>query len=527
MNKYKKVENGLEMPIMTTLHHHQYKAAEQIRKDKEQRLVHLSQNALVKNAVNDKGEYSEENNQKKCREKLNVLLCMWKPYTDLFAPEINLQYVDVNEQNMTPDQKKEQEAHPKKVLTDYEGIKNINISNNIKDFNFTIHLIPHSHQDLGWQLTLSQYYNFKVKYIFKNLWQALSDDPKKTFVMDNIGYLKAYLDDQKNTKEYPQIIKKLQDWLIEGRVEITNISISSPDEAITYYKDLLSNIRSGVHWINTEILKGLDSDQIQKIKNQNFKNAWYIDAFGHSSTTMKLLSQLGYNSVTWARMNTQQLDYRRKNKKLIFDWISETQNKDFQVEDKLRVITFPFHYHTFFSFDVFSPFSLNPMTEEFYLSMQNFKLFAKEMQFLSQEFAGNVAMLPVGEDFAFVNPQPVFTRIEFYIIIIESNKEKKSVMEKCKVQFSTINRFLNDVQQNYNSTWETYKENPKIGGDFLPLKEKENHRSWHDAVWSGYFATRQNFKLKIAEFSRFLNTVTNLYMSRVKFIEKTWEDYKV
>lgn len=109
-----------------------------------------------------------------------------------------------------------------------------------KAAKFDISLIPHSHMDLGWEETASDYYNQKVRKIFDNIFRELSADPHKTFLIENVGYLSVYFEELKisDQSEYQSKIKSLRHWMAEGRVEVANLAISSSDEATTYYSSL-------------------------------------------------------------------------------------------------------------------------------------------------------------------------------------------------------------------------------------------------------------------------------------------------
>jgi lysosomal alpha-mannosidase len=41
------------------------------------------------------------------------------------------------------------------------------------------------------------------------------------------------------------------------------------------------------------------------------KHAWHADAFGHSASTVELYSQMGFESISFARINDQQKARRK------------------------------------------------------------------------------------------------------------------------------------------------------------------------------------------------------------------------
>lgn len=51
------------------------------------------------------------------------------------------------------------------------------LPNNSNDLNLTIHLIPHSHDDVGYRLTVDAYYYKEVQYILDSVVDVLYEDP--------------------------------------------------------------------------------------------------------------------------------------------------------------------------------------------------------------------------------------------------------------------------------------------------------------------------------------------------------------
>ena len=45
----------------------------------------------------------------------------------------------------------------------------------------TVHIVPHSHDDVGWLKTVDEYFDTKVDSILTTVVDALLDDPKRKF----------------------------------------------------------------------------------------------------------------------------------------------------------------------------------------------------------------------------------------------------------------------------------------------------------------------------------------------------------
>lgn len=73
-----------------------------------------------------------------------------------------------------------------------------------------------------------------------------------------------------------------------GRLELVNGGWTQHDEACTNYLDMLVNIQTGHEFMMKEF-------------GVRPTTSWQIDPFGHSSTHAKLMSQLGYEFLVFAR----------------------------------------------------------------------------------------------------------------------------------------------------------------------------------------------------------------------------------
>lgn len=158
----KGVENGeRNMLVLTKIHHEQYLRASKMSQKKHQKLIHNAQNKLLNEDSDSEGEKTDV----KCWENLDYFQCMWKTYSDKFAPEINLEHSE-GSQNKTKMEIQLEKAHPKPKFTPFEGLWNVNLEN-FENPKFEIFLVAHSHQDLGWEKTLSEYYSQGKFYYFQ------------------------------------------------------------------------------------------------------------------------------------------------------------------------------------------------------------------------------------------------------------------------------------------------------------------------------------------------------------------------
>eukprot|EP01018_Ginkgo_biloba_P019258 Gb_14040 [translate_table: standard] len=114
-----------------------------------------------------------------------------------------------------------------------------------------VHLVPHSHDDVGWLKTIDQYYvgsNNSIQAFFQRWWREQS-------------------------KEKQAQVKKLVDL---GQLEFVNGGWCMHDEATVHYVDMIDQTTLGHRFIKQQF------DKTPRV-------GWQIDPFGHSAVQAYLL----------------------------------------------------------------------------------------------------------------------------------------------------------------------------------------------------------------------------------------------
>jgi hypothetical protein len=60
--------------------------------------------------------------------------------------------------------------------------------------SIVVHLIPHSHCDPGWLLTVDQYFSEQVRSILDSVISALEADPSRRFIWSEVSYFSMWWD---------------------------------------------------------------------------------------------------------------------------------------------------------------------------------------------------------------------------------------------------------------------------------------------------------------------------------------------
>lgn len=112
-----------------------------------------------------------------------------------------------------------------------------------------IHLVPHSHDDVGWLKTVDQYYygsrnNIQragVQYILDNVVAELLKDKSRRFIQVETAFFRKWYNEQ--TSDMKKDVKKLVD---DGRLEFAGGAWSMNDEAAVHYQGVIDQFTVGL-----------------------------------------------------------------------------------------------------------------------------------------------------------------------------------------------------------------------------------------------------------------------------------------
>ena len=179
--------------------------------------------------------------------------------------------------------------------------------------SLTVHIVPHTHDDVGWLKTVDQYYvglhneiqHAMVQFILDSVVQELSRDPRRKFMYVEQAFFQRWW------RQQGEATRNLTRTLVSnGQLEFVNGGWCMHDEATTYYTDMIDQTTLG-----------------HKFIQQEFGDAalptvgWQIDPFGHSATQAALLSgALGFDALFFGRIDHQDHDLRMANRQMEFLW---------------------------------------------------------------------------------------------------------------------------------------------------------------------------------------------------------------
>lgn len=112
-----------------------------------------------------------------------------------------------------------------------------------------VHIVPHTHDDVGWLKTVDQYYygtntyhqKANVQNIIDSVIEALLSDPNKRFIYVESAYFFKWWSQQ--TEKLKSQVKQLVN---EGRLEFIGGAWSMNDEATTHYHSTVDQFTWGL-----------------------------------------------------------------------------------------------------------------------------------------------------------------------------------------------------------------------------------------------------------------------------------------
>ena len=160
----------------------------------------------------------------------------------------------------------------------------------------------------------------------RNVVKQLSNDPRKTFLLEHMGYVKFFLQKAKKSE-----IENFLNLIKSGQIEVLNrASVALHDEACAYYYDILTNFRAGADFYKTHINRSL---------GHLSQTAWKIDSFGHSYTSMKLQKLNGVEYLVLGRASTVEKQIRQIEGNQLFEWQLESKSAQNESKDTQKIRT--------------------------------------------------------------------------------------------------------------------------------------------------------------------------------------------
>uniref|UniRef100_A0A8L0DPJ5 Alpha-mannosidase n=1 Tax=Oncorhynchus mykiss TaxID=8022 RepID=A0A8L0DPJ5_ONCMY len=352
-----------------------------------------------------------------------------------------------------------------------------------------VHLVPHTHDDVGWLKTVDQYFygdrndiqHAGVQYILDSVVDQLLKNPDRRFIYVETAFFyrwwKQQTDDMQNT------VKQLVN---EGRLEFVNGGWCMSDEATTHYSAVIDQMTMGLRFLN---------DTFGHCGRPRV--AWHIDPFGHAREHASMFAQMGYDGFFFGR-----LDYQDRNRRMV----AREQEMLWRASESLTppmadlftgILPNGYNPPEGFCWDQSCddpPIRDDPDLEDYNVDdvVTRFLHIAHGQALV---YKTNHIIMTMGSDFQYENANLWYKNLDKLIRYVNQMQSNGS---EVNVLYSTPSCYLQELHR-ANLTW------PLKGDDFFPYAD-----SAHD-FWTGYFTSRPALK----RYER----ISNSYLQTCKQLE--------
>ena len=395
-----------------------------------------------------------------------------------------------------------------------------------------VHVIPHTHDDVGWRKTVEQYYyglnmtmdaRGRVRDIITTTIASLLAEPARTFTWTESKFLHMWWKEQAQLNR-TALHDSLRYLIALKQWSFVNGGWCMHDEAAAHYMGMMDQTTTGHLWLQHAL------GVIPTI-------GWQLDPFGHSAVQASLFTaRTGFDALYFGRIDYQDLALRRNRQACEGLWqpsqrgslsVSTSDKKNQQDDDPDAVVPPVFWGLTGeyggnygppggFCFDILCD-DESLVDDNQTRLLERMEIFVQHLARQANETVGNHIMVTMGSDFHFQNAAINFANIDLLISSLMNFQDWNMLhaadymgprFDRINIFYSTPEYYTAQKNQEtirYNqrtnttqSLWETKHD------DFFPYADCPH------CYWTGYFTSRTAFKRLERVASAFLQAVRQI-----------------
>eukprot|EP00095_Tigriopus_kingsejongensis_P008381 maker-scaffold9_size846264-snap-gene-1.9 protein:Tk08381 transcript:maker-scaffold9_size846264-snap-gene-1.9-mRNA-1 annotation:"lysosomal alpha-mannosidase-like" len=186
-----------------------------------------------------------------------------------------------------------------------------------------VHLVPHSHDDVGWLKTVDQYFtgtnranweweNQKpgVQYVLDSVVKELAFYPEKKYIQVETAFFWRWWLEQNE-----QMRNMTQSLVDNGQLEFVSGGWSMNDEGAAHYTAIIDQMSWGVRHLHSAL-----GDCARP------RVAWQIDPFGHAKEQANIFALMGFDGYFLGRLDYMDKAKREKDKTMEMVWHAQEAN---------------------------------------------------------------------------------------------------------------------------------------------------------------------------------------------------------
>uniref|UniRef100_A0A3Q1H5R4 Alpha-mannosidase n=1 Tax=Anabas testudineus TaxID=64144 RepID=A0A3Q1H5R4_ANATE len=331
-----------------------------------------------------------------------------------------------------------------------------------------VHLVPHTHDDVGWLKTVDQYYygdrndiqHAGVQYILDSVVDQLLKNPDRRFIYVETAFFYRWWKQQSSSMQ--QTVKRLVN---EGRLEFVNGGWCMSDEATTHYSAVIDQMTLGLRFLN-DTFGACGRPRV----------AWHIDPFGHAREHASMFAQMGYDGFFFGRLDYQDRDHRMIEKEQELLWRASDSLTPPMADLFTGILPNGYNPPEGFCWDQLChdpPIRDDPDLEDYNVDdvVNRFLVIANSQAMV---YKTNHIIMTMGSDFQYENANLWYKNLDKLIHYVNAQQANGS---KVNVLYSTPSCYLQELHR-ANLTWSLKRD------DFFPYADDA-----HD-FWTGYFTSR-------------------------------------
>ena len=354
-------------------------------------------------------------------------------------------------------------------------------------YKINIHLVAHSHMDVGWLKTVDQYYyglkteiqRAGVQYTMDTVVDALTEHPERRFMLVETAFFWMWWRRQDSSMQ-----KQVRALVNSGVLEFISGGWSMNDEGDTHYNPTIDHMT----WGHRVLQDAFGKCAVPKI-------AWQIDPFGHSQEQAALFAQMSFDGLFFGRLDWNDKSLREKEKRMEFLWkaSSELGSAGSIFTGVLPNLYMPPSGFDFDDLTADDGIVNDPESEEYNVP-QKVAAFFQKMDEQAKHYATDNLMITMGADFEYQNAPHNFNNLDLLIKYVNAEQANGS---RYNLFYSTPTCYLKSLHD-ANRTWTSKSD------DFFPYASDQH------AYFTGYFTSRPAFKLQERKANAFLQTCKQL-----------------
>ncbi|GAU96295.1 hypothetical protein RvY_07759 [Ramazzottius varieornatus] len=350
-----------------------------------------------------------------------------------------------------------------------------------------VFLVPFSHADPGWLMTVDQYLQTYTKNTLDLVLERLQKWPEMKFIWAEISFFELWWTqlDEESRKKMKTLVQK-------GQVEFVNGGYVMPDEASAHTYAILHQYVYGHQWL---------------LQNFNVtpRHGFSIDPFGYSSTMPYILKNLGFQT-----MFIQRIHYILRKQLVLAKAAQFRWQQSWDTSDSDSMFCYVSHTHLY---DVKHTCGMDPSVciqfdYQYGGIIQNTSVHVPAMMLLEQfrkvahVFPHSAVLFPMGMDFRWSSTAEWDSKHGNFKLMLDYLNSKPE--NNVEIQFGTFDDYYKEVfeQMGTPDKWKL----PRVTGDFFPYADRTVE------YWTGYFTSHPFQKQLSRDLEHHLRLAEILYV---------------